>query len=217
MTAPMATPVTGTRVDQLSLLGGALCLDFVNTVDPRFGEENDDYLDSYPALLAWGVHTGILGAEEMTALQREAERRPHEAAAIHTSAVELREALYRLFAARADGRTAAADDLQLFNRALAGALAHERLETAPEGYRWAWEESPSALDRVLWPVVRSAAELLTAAEQPVVRACSSSGCGRLFVDATKNHSRRWCSMRGCGSQEKARRYYRRRRAAQAGS
>ena len=211
----MTGPLTGTRVDRLSLLGGAPCLDFVNTVDPRFGDENVDYLDSYPALVAWGVHAGVLTLEERVALLREGERRPAEADETLARAVELREALYRLFAAGADGQPAPHDDLCTLNRALGATLNHVRLEATAGAYRWTWEEDDTALDRVLWPVVRSAAELLTAEAPALVRACSSSACGWLFLDATKNHSRRWCSMQGCGSREKARRYYRRRTAAQA--
>ena len=88
-----AAAATGTAVDNLSLLGGRLCLDFANTLDPRFGEERRDFLDSYAALVAWGVHVGILSLGEMRRLLAEAERRPNDADAVRQQAVALRGAL----------------------------------------------------------------------------------------------------------------------------
>jgi len=46
------------------LIGGALCLDFVNTVDPRHASRRREYLDSYPALVAWGGHAGVIDADQ---------------------------------------------------------------------------------------------------------------------------------------------------------
>lgn len=44
-----------------------------------------------------------------------------------------------------------------------------------------------------------------------VRECASEDCPALFLDLSRNRSRRWCSMDVCGSREKARAYYRRHR------
>ncbi|MFC5908688.1 CGNR zinc finger domain-containing protein [Streptacidiphilus monticola] len=40
-----------------------------------------------------------------------------------------------------------------------------------------------------------------------VRLCAEPGCGRVFWDASPNHSRRWCSMRLCGNRTKQRRHH----------
>jgi predicted RNA-binding Zn ribbon-like protein len=90
-------------------------------------------------------------------------------------------------------------------------MAYARVVPLGSGYAWGWEETTDPA-RVLWPVVRCAADLLTGPDLPLVRECRATGCGWLFVDETKNHSRRWCSMKGCGSRFKAREYYARRRA-----
>ena len=200
----------------LNLLGGRLCLDFVNTVDPRVGENRQDYLSSYAAYLAWGVHVGVLTGEQAQQLHQEAAERPAEAGAVVDAAVTLREALYRLFATASEGDAPAAADLSILNDALSAALARLRVVPVDDGFDWDWEEDPHALDRVLWPVARSAAELLTSGEIRRVRECPAERCGWLFLDLTKNHSRRWCSMEGCGSRAKARRYYQRRKGG-AGS
>ncbi|MCK4470533.1 MAG: CGNR zinc finger domain-containing protein, partial [Anaerolineae bacterium] len=93
-------------------------------------------------------------------------------------------------------------------------MLHEalsRLEIRPSAdrFEWAWVLGENDLDRMLWPIVRSAAELLTSGDLRKVRQCAREGCDWLFVDASKNHSRRWCSMNMCGSRVKARRYYQR--------
>jgi len=93
-------------------------------------------------------------------------------------------------------------------------MLHEalsRLEIRPseDRFEWAWVLDANDLDRMLWPIVRSAAELLTSGDLRKVRQCAREGCDWLFVDASKNHSRRWCSMNMCGSRVKARRYYQR--------
>ena len=61
---------------------------------------------------------------------------------------------------------------------------------------------------LLGPVVWFAAELLTSGKIDQVKCCASETCGWLFLDNTENHSRRWCDMGDCGSQAKAKRYYR---------
>ena len=61
---------------------------------------------------------------------------------------------------------------------------------------------------MLWPVVQSAVDLMTSPELDRVGQCADDrGCGWLFVDTTKNRSRRWCDMRDCGNRAKARRHY----------
>jgi predicted RNA-binding Zn ribbon-like protein len=64
---------------------------------------------------------------------------------------------------------------------------------------------------MLWPVVRDAADLLTSKELNRVGRCADERCGWLFVDTSRNRSRRWCSMESCGNRAKARRHYRKSR------
>lgn len=187
-------------------LGGALCLDFVNTVSPRAPAGGRDYLTGYTDLAAWAMHVGIVGRQAAALLQAEAARRPAAAAATFTWAITLREALYGLFAAVAAGRQPVAPDLDTLNAALAAVLPHARLTPTPSGFVWDWEEHDGVLESVLWPVARSALELLTSADAHRIKDCSHhGGCGWLFLDTSKNGSRRWCSMQVCGSHAKVRR------------
>jgi predicted RNA-binding Zn ribbon-like protein len=189
------------------LIGGSLCLDFVNTVEPRNRPGGREWLPDYASLVAWSRFAGSLTAPQADRLRREAARRPAAAAAVHAWALSLRESLYLLFAALADGREPATGDLETLNVALGQATARARLVRAGGAFAWAWDADDVPLERPVWPVARSAAELLTSDELARVRACAGdvAGCGWLFVDRTKNRSRHWCHMGGCGTEAKARR------------
>jgi predicted RNA-binding Zn ribbon-like protein len=124
----------------------------------------------------------------------------------------LREALYRIFSAPVEGAHAEPADLARLNDELALALARARVapgEVAAGAFAWTWDASPdarSALDAPLWPLARSAAELLTSPERALVKRCAGDPCLWLFLDRTKNHARRWCDMKVCGNRAKARRH-----------
>jgi predicted RNA-binding Zn ribbon-like protein len=202
----------------LELVGGRLCLDFANTVSTRNESLRREYLTCYDELVEWSRHAGVLTDHEALRLKREAARCPVEAAAVLDKALATRETIYRIFSAVAHQQAPAAADVTALNAALAEALGRLRIRPTEDGFEWQWVQEPQALDIMLWPVVRSAADLLTSAELHRVGQCARRGrCDWLFVDSSKNLSRRWCSMNACGSRDKARRYYQRKRAERRGS
>jgi predicted RNA-binding Zn ribbon-like protein len=191
------------------LSGGALCLDFANTWSDR-GRPETDQLLSYPDLLAFAQEAGLLSAGEGERLSRRAQREPQAAAAALALSRDLRETLYRSLSAVAADRGPAAADLERLNAALPEALSRLRLERRGTELVWAWAAPDAPLETPLWPVLRSAAELLTSEERQRVRECAGSACTWLFLDRSRNRSRRWCSMETCGNRAKAHRHYRRR-------
>ncbi len=197
----------------VGLLGGELCLDFANTVEPRRGDGRSDYLRGYPDLVRWARHAGSLNEEEARRLLREAERSPSEAWAVFEEAVALRETIHRVFSAVARGEEPKPSDLEALTEAHREALAHSRVVPTREGFGWVTEKDKD-LGGVLWPVALSATGLLTSGELERVKECphEEGGCGWLFYDASKNRSRKWCDMAGCGSRVKMRRMYARRRS-----
>ncbi len=203
---------TEKRAATLDLSAGRLCLNFANTMDWHRSAQPVEYLTDYRELVAWSEHAGILTPDAARRLLGEAARRPAEAEAVLARAVTLREAIYRLFSAVAAGLPPAAADLALFNAALPEALAHLQIAPTGEGFGWQWVGGEERLDRMLWPILWSAAELLTAGELDRVRECADDNCGWLFMDMSRNRSRRWCSMESCGNRAKARRYHQRHRA-----
>jgi predicted RNA-binding Zn ribbon-like protein len=196
--------------------GGELCLDFANTVDKRAGGQPDDHLQSYGDLLSWGRQTGELDGAQAGRLERAARRSPGSAARVLRRAVVLREALYRIFRAVAVGGPVAAPDLAILNAEASRAAARRVLVPKGKEYVWIWRED-AGLERILWPVARSAAELLASPRLGSVRLCAADPCEWLFLDTSKNRSRRWCNMRVCGNREKARRHYQRTRHEASGT
>jgi predicted RNA-binding Zn ribbon-like protein len=210
------------------LSGGALCLDFANTLDDRPAAHPSEGLGSYADLLAFARQSHALPASHVDALLAEAARRPAEAEAALATALDLREVIYRLFLALSEGRAVPAADLASLNRALGLALAQARVVAAvpvdngkssrgsPQlagRFAWGWAREPVDLAAPLWPVARTAADLLTSADLSALRLCASDACAWLFLDTSRNGSRRWCSMRTCGNRAKARRHHARVRAA----
>jgi len=197
----------------LELVGGELCLDFANTVSSRTGMPRREYLTTYDELIAWSEHARILTGDEVSALLHRATRHPDLAADVLDRAIALREAVYRVFSAIVDHRATEQADLAVLNNALHQALARLEVRASTDGFKWAWTLGEDDLDRMLWPVAQSAARLLISGDLTRVRQCAREGCDWLFVDLSKNRSRRWCMMGVCGSRVKARRYYRRRKKA----
>ena len=191
--------------------GGELCLDFANTVSTHLEEQMEERVTSYSRLISWGRQAGILTEGEEAHLGNEAERHPEEAATVLRRAIAMREAVYHVFSAAVKGEPANESDVDVLNAELSNGLSHARLTQTGAGFEWDWEVGEGALDRVLWPVARSAADLLTSDKLQRVTECASERCGWLFMDLSRNHSRRWCDMNECGNRAKARRHYERTR------
>jgi predicted RNA-binding Zn ribbon-like protein len=198
------------------LVGGRLCLDFVNTVGGRRISGNaakeshasvilTDKLRDYADLIAWSLHAGLLSAAEAQRLLRQSIRRESEAAAVLARAIGLREALYRIFRALLAGRRARAADVDLLNRELAQARRHEWLECEDTAFRFRLD-SGGSFDSPLHAVAGSAAEFLTRGDLTRLRECGGEDCGWIFEDSSRNRSRQWCDMRDCGNLAKVRRF-----------
>jgi predicted RNA-binding Zn ribbon-like protein len=198
------------------LLGDRLCLDFANSIEDPGTDHAHDFLRSYPDLVAWGQHAGILTAPRSEALLQAASSKPDDAAATLDRALDLREAIDRLFHSIARGKSPGSSDLEMVQQSYRDALSHAALVGDKDHFAWTWTDSTSELDAILWPVARSAVELLTQGELRRVKECPGpEGCSWLFYDQSKNASRRWCSMEGCGTVVKMRRYHARRRSVRS--
>jgi len=198
---------------EFDFVGGHLCLDFANTVDgfPR-DSLSREHLTSYPHLVAWSQQANLTSESEAEVLLRKAESAQVEAAAILERARALREAIYGIFAAVAQGTQPTGSDLDLLNRELERGMAGARVMVTTEGFGWEWRKEEGAFDQMLAPVARSTAMLLTSAERQLVRQCANEHCRWLFVDTTKNHRRQWCRTTRCGNLMRVRKYRERQRS-----
>ena len=194
---------------QFRLIGENLSLNFANTVGDHATDHPEDYLEGYPDLVLWGQQAGILSQGEADNLFQQARKRPREAADVFDLAVSLRETIYRSFSATAAGNSPSDADLDFLNTMLEASPVQLHVAKAGEKFVCEWMGDNAALESLLAPISWSAATLLASDELQQVKECANQGCGWLFLDTTRNHSRRWCDMADCGSRVKARRYYRR--------
>ncbi len=183
-----------------------LCVRFVNTVDWRDDPvRREDSLKSYYDLLRWAQRAGVISPGTANKLAHEANQHPAAAKASFLRAIIVREALAAVLAAAVLHRQPPPEDLKRFNAALGEAGAHLRLAGKGD-FHLEWD-SDNRFERVLWPLVRSAADLVTSSARQRLRICEGQGCGWLFLDTTRNGSRRWCNMAVCGNRAKVKRFY----------
>ena len=210
---PMGKAQSG---DEFEMTGGALCLDYTNTLGDR-PRSTEEHLGGYGDLLRFSRQARILPARGLSELQRLAEEHPRKAGNAFRRAVEVRETLYRIFNRIAHGAKPMAEDLQHLNSVLHQSMTHLELRARGETFEWAWDETVPSLERPIWPIVRSAADLLTCEEASSLRECASETCSWLFVDRSRTRRRRWCDMATCGNRAKARRHYQRRKQSRSQS
>jgi predicted RNA-binding Zn ribbon-like protein len=215
----METAGQGTRSPrELPILGGNLALDFANTVDDPDGPERYDHTGTYPELVAWSARTGTLRPDQAKGLLTAAQEHPRARSAALKRAHQLRHSLIEIFteiAAINGGQSATTGgsppsarwgELQPF---VTDAIAHAELAWDGSTYQLTWTDT-TRLDAMLWPVGLAAGDLITSPQLARLKKCA--GCPWLFLDQSKNLSRRWCAMNDCGTHEKIRRYVTRRAA-----
>lgn len=190
-----------------TFLAEHICLDFCNTADGDLNLEWTERLATYDDLLNWSVAAGIITADGAQELRQRALVRPADVDCALEHAHALRLTLYRVFEAIAHEQT---PDLTAFNAEIED-IGHRLRVVAKPGNKFHWDciDDDPALEKMLWPVLWSAAELLTSDQLTHVHECNGEDCGWLFLDTTRNHSRRWCDMKSCGNRAKARRHYQR--------
>ena len=203
----MAKIKNGKRAPRELERAGSLCVAYANLSavgrDDRRRDRRvplSEPLTSYDRLARWAERMGVMGSETARRLVQAATERPEDSAAALARATGLSSALLRLFTAVALETEPRAEDLATLNRSL------RKRDVFPEAgaFRRGWIADDEALDRLLWPLAHSAAELLASARLRRVRQCASAGCTRLFVYS--NARRRWCDENTCGNRAKNRRY-----------
>jgi predicted RNA-binding Zn ribbon-like protein len=166
----------------------------------REGPWDDEWLLDYRHLAGWLAHARLLRQPAVTRLLERARAKPAESRRAHADALTLREAMYRVFAAEANDAPLDTDDLAVLANAYREALANARLHGSYQQIDWIWETDDPR--QALWLPAHAGIELLRSTRLGRLSQCNN--CRWLFLDASKNHSRRWCSMGHCGSDAKVR-------------
>lgn len=198
-------------IAEMDLVGGAACLDFVNTT------LNDDLpverLHSFSDLLVLTQRLALLDTDTLASLKQLAEQNSGQAELVLQKAREIRQSMLLVFTALANGQTAQIKGqiLSSFNRHINEALGERGFSIQGDELTHAWERPTTELMQVVWVFSLSAYNLLTTKDQTLIKQCGA--CSWFFLDETKNHRRKWCDMQTCGSHQKARRYYQRKKQA----
>jgi predicted RNA-binding Zn ribbon-like protein len=200
-------------VDRWPLHGGAPCLDFANTVGWRPTSHPFDGLRTYDDLIEWGRNAALLAPWEADRLRAQADIDRPGTTAILRDAVALREAIFRLFVALAHGAAIDAGDLATIETVWQAGLSRSALARDADDFAFRLPDDADALARPLWKLAASAAQLLVSGDWRRVRLCQGDDCGWLFLDTTRNGSRRWCDSATCGNRARVRAHYQRRAAA----
>jgi predicted RNA-binding Zn ribbon-like protein len=194
------------------LVAGHPALDLINTLDWRFRKEGtEELLKSYADLLRFTEQSKLLTSREARRLLRPASDRTGARAVERCR--ELREALANVFYARLDGGRASAAAQKTLERYFQAARLGQKLnwKQSPR-LDWEWRQMEHDPALPLWALAMSAADLMTTEAVDRVRACGNPECRWLFLDTSRNHTRRWCDMKVCGNRMKARRFKAQRRA-----
>ncbi len=188
--------------------GGRLCLAVANSIWWRRGPAPEDHMRSYPELVELAQRSGWL--PDPARLLRNAARRRADAEQVLAAAEQLREALFQVFSVVAAGGSAPASALATVELRGTAGLSALRLDQAGTAYRLGW--SGADLEQPLHLIGVSAVLLLTGPELDRVKQCPGPTCGWLFLDTTRNRSRRWCEASECGNRNRVQEHYRRSRA-----
>jgi predicted RNA-binding Zn ribbon-like protein len=196
----------------VSAVGAHVCLGFANTLSWRGSKAPVETLTDFAALVTWAEASAGWPAHAARALEGWGREHPLQAATLLAEAIALREAIYRIFSASARGDGVCNQDFAALSRALSQAPVRQRLARSDAGCAWQIElgqigRAGLAAAVLLAPALWSAADLLVGGGQQRIRRCANDACLWLFLDESKNGTRRWCDMASCGNRAKARRHY----------
>lgn len=199
--------VKNSEIGGIALDGGRVCLDFVNSVHDRRTDPFRDYLHNTIDLIAWGERAGILQESHAGKLEATALAGRVEGDRFFEEALAFRELMYRIFYGIIRDQAADKPDLLRFNAVLREYLSLLKIEPVAEGFERKWDLPRGDLRWLMGPIVMDAYELLLSDKLGRLKECPN--CGWLFQDTSKNGKRKWCSMKACGSNVKALKWYHR--------
>ena len=195
------------------LVAGHVALDFANTLDNRHDPDRLlELLPTYERFLAFAAQSRILTRQQVHRLLENTS--PTEARGTLERIIEIREALYFLFQAAASHRAPDRQHLRTLNRLLEETRVPEAIVWHKSKFRREYRDLSATPDGPLRPIIDAALTLFTSPNRDRLRECSADTCRWLFLDHSKNHSRRWCEMQICGNRSKSARFHARRRDGQ---
>ncbi len=194
------------------LIAGDAALNFANTLNGHDRSSGHEYLHDFADLALWCRHSGILTGAETRQLLVQAARHPLRAVDLYRRTLALREVIFRIFRSIAVGSHPSGGDLARLNASWREAQKHAQITGRTKRFSIRWAEEAD-MERIPRALSAAAVNTLVSEKTERIKTCSGDGCDWLFIDSSRNHLRRWCSMDECGNRAKMRR--RQRRKSQA--
>jgi len=179
----------------MPLLGGRLCVDFVNATPP-----NSEL--SWKHLIDFLESTNIVSAERGTQLLSLPQSDPQAAEALLLKVRRLGSALRRLFTAMLRKQRISGEWIEPVNDILRITEGHDELASQEGIWKIEFVAREGGLDWLLAAVARSGAEIVAEGARARLRLCANPHCGLFFYDNSRTGRRRWCSMAVCGNRSK---------------
>ena len=205
---------------KFEFLGEALCLDFVNTLHDTAAKDQGEDLSSDADVAVWAAEAGILTAGEMVTFHAGVTKKyvslnllGKRHASLCDEARALREALRAIFQRAVRGKKIGLGDVETLNLLLKCFSVAGQIEKSNGDWTMNWDSRAGGAERVFYAIVKSAAEVVATGRWRALRECDSDTCTWMFLDTSKNHSRRWCEMARCGNRDKVQRFRARSRRA----
>lgn len=193
-------------IADMRMVGGHVCLNFVNTVDSRCDRWGPDLLGTYVDLIDWAERAEIIEADARGSLLAASSLRPAAARSALARAKTLREAVYRIFHAEAHDGPVEPADLQTLSNFAVRAASNRSLTLYGSQPIWCWTDGDN-LDAVSYRVAFAASEFAVGRDdRRPVQECTGPNCGWLFLDTSRGGRRRWCSDETCGAHSRVRRF-----------
>ena len=192
-------------IKTLPLDGGCVCFDFVNTVHSRVENDRHDYINSYLEFIEWMGKLRLLPSERLTKLKKIAKNKNRSAEKAIEEIRQKRELLYNFFSPVIKNKTPDRTSISNFNKGLSSSLSSLVFNYSKGKLVLGWNEKEPDLYEPLNIIFKDAFDIIMNIPQNRFKECKA--CGWLFIDKSKNNSRTWCSMQTCGSIEKSKRYY----------
>jgi predicted RNA-binding Zn ribbon-like protein len=191
--------------EPFKLHAGHPALELVNTLDLRFSAQTVDLIPTYKDLLRLTTQLQLLTVEQGRKLGRTVGA--EEARRVLASTAELREALAKVLYGRIDGTRLPSGQIQVLEQQFHAAALHRRLLAGKSHLDWSWYGVERKAEIPLWMLAQAASVLLVSSDAELIKDCGDPTCRWLFLDVSKNHTRRWCDMKTCGNRMKARRHH----------
>ena len=196
---------TGHVWGPLDFIGGLSCLNFTNTAGGHTKIREVERIPTYSDVISWALYAELLSPLEARAISALMKAKPKDALNRVRELQAFREALHRLVTAVAHKEQPQRADFTRVRSTISKSLATAEMKPGDAEFVWSADAGTLGLSTVIARVALSAHHMLTREKPSQLRQCEI--CTWLFIDRTKNQTRRFCRQDACGAKSRADRFY----------